>query len=75
MKKDTKIAIVLIVLAILIVVIPPFALKGAEFGGGNHRFAYGQDGGAQEMEPGRGNGAEGRTECLTDSERTAILTL
>lgn len=39
MKKDTKIAIVLIVLAILIVVIPPFALKGAEFGGSMMRGA------------------------------------
>ena len=43
MKKDTKIAIVLIVLAILIVVIPPFALKGAEFGGSD-------DAGSQKIE-------------------------
>lgn len=43
MKKDTKIAIALIVLAVLIVVIPPFALKGAEFGGSD-------DAGSQKIE-------------------------
>ena len=43
MKKDTKIAVALIILAVLIVVIPPFVLKGAEFGGSD-------DAGSQKIE-------------------------
>lgn len=33
MKKDTKLVIILLCLVVLIVVVPLFALKGAEFGG------------------------------------------
>ncbi|MEA4972827.1 Cobalt transport protein CbiN [bioreactor metagenome] len=33
MKKDKKFAIILIIAAILIAIVPLFALKGAEFGG------------------------------------------
>ncbi len=33
MKKDKKLAIILIIAAILIAIVPLFALKGAEFGG------------------------------------------
>lgn len=33
MKKDKKLAIILIIAAILIAMVPLFALKGAEFGG------------------------------------------
>ena len=43
MKKDTKIAIVLLVLVLAIIIIPLFALKGAEFGGSD-------DAGSQKVE-------------------------
>lgn len=33
MKKDKKLATILIIVAILIAIVPLFALKGAEFGG------------------------------------------
>lgn len=43
MKKDAKIAIVLLVLVLAIIIIPLFALKGAEFGGSD-------DAGSQKVE-------------------------
>lgn len=43
MKKDGKIALVLLVIAIAIIIIPLFALKGAEFGGSD-------DAGSQKIE-------------------------
>ncbi len=43
MKKDTKVMIVLFLLVIAIIVIPLFALKGAEFGGSD-------DAGSQKIE-------------------------
>lgn len=33
MKKDTKIALILLILVAVVVTVPLFALKGAEFGG------------------------------------------
>lgn len=43
MKKDAKITIVLLVLVLAIIIIPLFALKGAEFGGSD-------DAGSQKVE-------------------------
>lgn len=43
MKKDAKTAIVLLVLVLAIIIIPLFALKGAEFGGSD-------DAGSQKVE-------------------------
>ena len=43
MKKDVKIAIVLLIVVFAIVVVPLFALKGAEFGGSD-------DAGSQKVE-------------------------
>lgn len=43
MKKDTKIVMVLLLLTVAIILIPLFALKGAEFGGSD-------DAGSQKVE-------------------------
>lgn len=43
MKKDTKIAVILLILVALIIAVPLFALKGAEFGGSD-------DAGSQKVE-------------------------
>lgn len=43
MKKDAKVTIVLLVLVLAIIIIPLFALKGAEFGGSD-------DAGSQKVE-------------------------
>lgn len=43
MKKDTKTAIILLILVVIIVAVPLFALKGAEFGGSD-------DAGSQKVE-------------------------
>lgn len=43
MKKDTKIAIILLILVAVIITVPLFALKGAEFGGSD-------DAGSQKVE-------------------------
>lgn len=43
MKKDKKIALILILVALIIIIVPLFALKGAEFGGSD-------DAGSQKVE-------------------------
>lgn len=43
MKKDTKIALILLILVAVIIAVPLFALKGAEFGGSD-------DAGSQKVE-------------------------
>lgn len=47
MKKDTKLVIILLALTLAIIIIPLFALKGAEFGGSD-------DAGSQKIEEIRG---------------------
>ncbi len=43
MKKDAKIAVILLLIVVIIVAVPLFALKGAEFGGSD-------DAGSQKVE-------------------------